>query len=135
MLCIMSKSALPRMVADPRSSGASFDKYRLPPAQTRTDKLSLSPDLAPMPRHVWFQPEPVRLVRQESATKARRGACTEHQLFPTQIIAKPTGLETGRDPCFSGALVPACYPVGRAQLRAARPAVWGTDKPLTDPPP
>jgi hypothetical protein len=49
---------------------------------------------ASMPRHVWFHPEPVRLARQDTFSRGRRGACTEPQLFPAPYVIKPTGLET-----------------------------------------
>jgi hypothetical protein len=58
------------MVYDPQPSRSALERYRVPVDPL----LEVS-----MPRHVWFHPEPVRLVRQDSG---RRGACIE--LFPVR---------------------------------------------------
>ena len=68
-------------------------------ARVAFEKYDRTTPLAPMPRHVWFHPEPIRLARQDSLPKGRRGGCTETELFPAPYIFKPTGLETS---CFNG---------------------------------
>ena len=74
------------VVYEPQPSLFLLEKYRVP-----VDPLLR----APMTRSVWFHPEPVRFVRQDSG---RRGACIE--LFPAPCVVRPTGFDPLPDACF-----------------------------------
>ena len=95
MSCAMGQGATLCMVYEPQPRASAAVAFDGRPSSLPTDQLSL----APMPRHVWFHPEPMRLARQGSIARLRRGACTEKQLFPGPGLAKPTGLDLATDPC------------------------------------
>jgi hypothetical protein len=79
------------------ASAAVYDPVPVTAGRLRigSDRSLASPK-APSSRRVWFTHESDRLVRQDSLTKGRRGACTEAQLFPGSGVVKPTGLEHSR---------------------------------------